>query len=653
MPLMQTFRVATSPSEVAGGVYITKLDLFFKTKNQTLGVTLQIHPVKNGFPGNDVVPFTKVHLKASDVNTSTDGQTATTFTFQAPVYLPVTEDYCMYLAADNANPDYTVWLAKLGGTDVSSSQPVNTDGFAGMMYTGSVAPSLPRPLHDEDIKFIMYRAKFSPNTGTVAVQNKAYEYLTVNAINGTFKQGEIVFLSNASAQTTGTVTMSTSNSIVTGTGTAFDTEYAAGQYITFANTTAQDSMVINSVTNSTSLILKGYPLISNTSGIAIHHTPVGEVFFYDSTDTFLYLDDTTATNSTFKFSAGVTVIGAESGANAVIQSVDDKKVSHFEPLLYKTTPSLTDIQMYVHANTASGTTGNTQYRTNDRNYFKDEAVVKSKSNDLTGNWKQYFQFNTKSELVSPVVDTQAFSTLIYENLINNDTTNEHKTAIGNASCKYISRVVTLDDGLDAEDLRVYLTAFKPGADSCDIKVYGKLLNELDTDLFGDRHWTELELIGQDERSGDDNRLDYREYIYQIPQTPASTFVEKGATTDGSAAITTASDVSATLAAGTLVKVTNSDGKTDYQIDTVKSASGTTITLDQNLGFTNTGAAIDTVTLPQTAFKDPQNSKVATYFNSGGTKFSTYKVFAIKIVMLSDDISTVPAIKDYRALALSV
>ena len=477
--------------------------------------------------------------------------------------------------------------------------------------------------------------------------------MTVNSINGTFKQGELVFLSNASAQTTGTVTMTTSNSTVTGTGTSFDTEYAAGQYLTFANTTAHDTIQINSVTNSTSLILKGYPLISNTSGIAVHHTPVGKVFFYDSTDTYLYLEDTTATNSTFKFSASASIIGAETGANATVQSVDDKTVSYFEPLLYKTAPPLTDVLMYTHANTASGDTGNTQYRTNDRSYFKDNAVIKSKSNDLTGKFKQYFTLSTKNNIVSPTVDLSALSTLIYENIINNDTTNEHLTGQGSATCKYISRVVTLDDGLDAEDLRVYLTAFKPGADNADIKVYGKILSELDTDLFGDRHWTELELVGQDERSGDDNRLDYREYIYQIPQTPASTFVEKGATTDGSAAITTASDVSSTLTAGTLVKVTNSDSKTDYQIDTVKSASGTTITLDQNLGFTNTGAAIDTVTLPQTAFKDPQNSKVTTYFNSGGTKFSTYKVFAVKIVMLSDDTSTVPAIKDYRALALSV
>jgi hypothetical protein len=179
------------------------------------------------------------------------------------------------------------------------------------------------------------------------------------------------------------------------------------------------------------------------------------------------------------------------------------------------------------------------------------------------------------------------------------------------------------------------------------------LSEEDTDTFYDRHWTELEQIGPDHFSNPDNRYDYREYQYQIPKTPESTFVEK-AQTFGNTTITTASDVSSTLTAGTLVKVTNTDAQTDYQIATVASASTTTIVLDEAIGFANnTGASVSTITYPQTAFKDPQNGKIVTYFNSSGAKFTTYKVFAIKILLLSDSTATAPAIKDYRAIALSV
>ena len=289
----------------------------------------------------------------------------------------------------------------------------------------------------------------------------------------------------------------------------------------------------------------------------------------------------------------------------------------------------------------------------DRSYFKEKAVVKSKSNDLTGKFKTYFKMSTNTTRMSPMIDSQTLGINMYENQINNDTTNEHITGQGNALASYVSKAVTLDDGLDAEDLRVYLTAYKPGRDNCQIKVFGKILSEEDTDTFYDRHWTELELIGEDHFSNDDNRLDYREYQYQIPQTPATTFVEN-AQTFGNTTITTASDVSSTLTAGTLVKVTNSDPNTDYQISTVASASGTAIVLDEAIGFANnTGAAVSTVTLPQTGFKDPQNDKIVTYYNSSGSKFTTYKVFAIKILLLSDSTATAPAVKDYRAIALSV
>ena len=96
--------------------------------------------------------------------------------------------------------------------------------------------------------------------------------------------------------------------------------------------------------------------------------------------------------------------GAESGANAQIDTIDDQSVSYLEPVLYKASPSSTDVELYVHANTSSGDTGNTQIRTNDRAYFKEKAVIKSKSNDLTGNCKTYFKMSTNSTRIYPVIE---------------------------------------------------------------------------------------------------------------------------------------------------------------------------------------------------------------------------------------------------------
>ena len=654
-PMAQTFKIGGPDYEDTSGIQLTSMDLYFASKDPKLGVTIEIRKTDNGVPSKEILPFGRLHLKSSQVNTSLDGQTATEINFQGPVYLSTVEEYCFVVIPDGNSPDYQLWISKTGGTDVATSQPVHVDQFSGSMFM-STNNTAWRPMIDEDIKFTLYRAGFTTdnaNAGVVTFFNKANEYLSLTDINGSFKQGEIVFMANASAQTTGTATMSTSNTIVTGTGTAFNTEYAAGDFLTFSNTTAQDTVEIDSVTNSTQIILKGYPLIANTTGIAVSKLPSGVVYFYDSSNKDLHLEESTAASATFKFAAGATIKGAESGANAEISSVDNKKVNYMEPVLYKASPSATDVELYVHANTASGDTGNTQFRTNDRAYFSAEALIKSKSNDLTGQFKTYFKMKTDAAKVSPMIDTQTLGFNIYENQINNDTTNEHITGKGSALASYVSKTVTLEEGLDAEDLRVYVTAFKPGKDNCNIKVYGKILNEEDPDTFYDRHWTELEQIGPDHFSNPDNRYDYREYQYQIPKTPESTFVEK-AKTFGNTTITTASDVSSTLTAGTLVKVTNTDAQTDYQIATVASASTTTIILDEAIGFANnTGASVSTITYPQTAFKDPQNGKIVTYFNSSGAKFTTYKVFAIKILLLSDSTATAPAIKDYRAIALSV
>ena len=76
-----------------------------------------------------------------------------------------------------------------------------------------------------------------------------------------------------------------------------------------------------------------------------------------------------------------------------------------------------------------------------------------------------------------------------------------------------------------------------------------------------------------------------------------------------------------------------------------------------MAFNQTGAVhskVDTKELNQ-AFRDPQapNAGEVTYYNTSGERFRGYKRMAIKIVMLSDSKTKTPAIKDYRAIALSL
>ncbi len=75
---------------------------------------------------------------------------------------------------------------------------------------------------------------------------------------------------------------------------------------------------------------------------------------------------------------------------------------------------------------------------------------------------------------------------------------------------------------------------------------------------------------------------------------------------------------------------------------------TTIT---TLSSANTGTIYE---VPLTGFKDRYEANTISYYTSAGAHFYTYKTFAIKIIMTSEEGShIVPRISDMRAIALQL
>jgi hypothetical protein len=139
---------------------------------------------------------------------------------------------------------------------------------------------------------------------------------------------------------------------------------------------------------------------------------------------------------------------------------------------------------------------------------------------------------------------------------------ENKKTGGNATARYISRRVTLADGFDSGDLRVYMTAYKPVGTN--IFVYYKVLSTSDSDTFDNKNWTLMTQVGNANYVSLNN-LDYRELLF----APGSNGV-------------------------------------------------------------------------------PSNSLS---YVADNTIFSTFRTFAIKIVMTSLEPSVIPKIKDFRTIAL--
>ena len=66
-PLIQSIMPLTE-----GGEYLTKVDVFFSGKDESIPVTCQIREMVNGYPTTKVLPFGSKTLLPADVNTSSN-----------------------------------------------------------------------------------------------------------------------------------------------------------------------------------------------------------------------------------------------------------------------------------------------------------------------------------------------------------------------------------------------------------------------------------------------------------------------------------------------------------------------------------------------------------------------------------------------------
>ena len=630
-----------------------------------MGVTVQLQEMQNGTPSTKVLPFSKVHLSSSQVNTSTDGSSATTINFSAPVAVKTGKEYCFVVLPDGNSPEYKVFTARAGQKDLNTGISVNQDWGRGTMFLSTNNRTWTEYL-DEDVKFIVRQAVFSNQRATVDLVNEDYEFFTANngTINGTFQQGEEVF--KLASNATGNVQFTTGNSLITGVGTNFTSPtLAAGDKIVLTiNSTSFDVVEVNSVANSTSLTVRGAPKFSSNSINGRYmFTPVGNFVSLDAPTNTLLVEESSATNSTFLFADGDNIIGCDSLANTEIDAPVNTNISYHEPRFYNMSLSGTSVRTELGSNTT-----NVQLiKTNDRNYPSSKGTtltLKSKSNEISGttitkSLVARHVMSSQNRFTSPAIDLQSQSLLVYENVINNDTTNEHLSEKGSASSKYVSRVVTLAEGLDAEDIKVFVNAYKPA--NTDIKVYAKILNEADSLSVADTNWSQLQATqNKDTFSSEKERKDIIEYGFEFADTLETTAVDAVATTvTNGTTVSFTSNVFSSFANNDMIKLTDSNANTDYQISKVVTmqSNGTHMTLDANGLVNSSSIAVSKVNTDQInrAFRDPQAPTAfqATYYNTNNEKFVGYKRLAIKIVMTSESTAKAPVLQDYRAIAVSL
>lgn len=164
--IAQTFRVSNKPN----GIFIDSVDLFFKTKDKNLPITVDIRPVQDGKPHKSkLVPFSQVTMRASSVIISEEGNLSTRFTFKRPLFL-IEGEYAIVIHTNSSN--YQLFRATVGETVLDSTannKVVKSVGVADLFTNNSQNEWLSE--YNKVLKFNVNKLNFNTN-GSLILKSK-------------------------------------------------------------------------------------------------------------------------------------------------------------------------------------------------------------------------------------------------------------------------------------------------------------------------------------------------------------------------------------------------------------------------------------------------------------------------------------------------
>ena len=162
-PLAQSFLVAEE-----GGVFLSGVDIFFKTKDSNIPISMQIRSMENGYPSKEILPFSDCTVDSDQIELSDNAAIPSRFVFRSPVYIKADTEYCVVLLSDSN--EYQVWISRMGDIDVSGTRTISEQPYSGVLFKSQNASTWTADQY-EDLKFTIYRASFTQPTGTVILNN--------------------------------------------------------------------------------------------------------------------------------------------------------------------------------------------------------------------------------------------------------------------------------------------------------------------------------------------------------------------------------------------------------------------------------------------------------------------------------------------------
>ena len=407
----------------AGGIFAKSVDLFFKTKSATIPVRVTIRTTQNGTPTQRIVPGADKILYPGSVNVSATAATATNFAFDYPVYLAQDTEYAIVITSQS--DDYEVWIAEMGGFDVTNtSERITKQPYNGVFFSSANASTW-TPEQSKDLKFKLNRASFSGSSSTLTLTN---DVVPPKKLGGN---------PLATTQNSGVITVTHKNHGMYGGGTVTIAGAVDTNGISAGN--INGNRVISSITHDSYTITAG------------------------SSDT--------STNS----AAG---IGA--GGGSAITATENRHMDLIYPVISNITLPGTSVRYFLTTYTGKSINGTeTAYQAKaereilvNKNFtFDAPSVIGSAINESTSmgsakSFKLRCVLSTTDEAISPVIDLNRASVHTVENLISSSGGSETTATGGAELARYITKKVELNE--EADSATVFLNVLRPGASNVDL-----------------------------------------------------------------------------------------------------------------------------------------------------------------------------------------
>lgn len=510
------------------GVFLTSVDVYFSRKHPTLGVWFEIRAMDNaGGITRTQVPYSEVWLTADEINVSTDGYTnPTNVKFPIPIFLHNNTQYAFVMHTVGLNPDTYIWISRLGEVDI---RPVELGGgkkhssrpLTGTFYTTNNNLNW-NIVDDIDLRCTFYRASFTTgSTGTAIFGNMPVERMYIDNMSSTMNYyGEPVIGDYTLTLSGSNLSDLQANDFLIGTASGANgtIKIANNPDFTVANIQYQEGETIAHLYRSNG-VNSGYTFTASSLAY-------GQARLYNHKtyrgNTYIDLEE-----SNGGFAVGEIATGAYSNNTAEIVSIENHRYSKVSLESSYLDYTRTDINFEMKPTSNAGVIGSYFSLPVGRgHYFTTEQAVFSRSNEIASlsgerSNKVRISMSSDTEYLSPAVDVSRLRSVFIDNLINANTTYGLEEAAygGELLNKYISKIVTLAEDQDAEDLNVYLSAYRPPG--TEVLVWCRLLNGEDTDLISQNPWIPMDnetRTGYSPESSLANTNDFREFKFVIPDS---------------------------------------------------------------------------------------------------------------------------------------